>query len=108
MFGAHASHRGRRTRHTTHLGNILRPRNCSSAFVSSDMSCGSVTRKSGKSITSAQRYDFTCYIVLIEIYEQGCSHSFLAILQSIHALRVHHGDLRYDNLLVDDSGEVAI
>jgi len=47
-------------------------------------------RKSGKSITSAQR------------------HSFLAILQSIHALRVHHGDLRYDNLLVDDSGEVAI
>jgi len=47
-------------------------------------------RSSGMSISSAQRK------------------SFLAILKSIHQAGVIHGDLRYDNLMVDASDEVAI
>src|ERR1700734_549889 len=32
----------------------------------------------------------------------------MEILRSIHMAGVHHGDLRYENLLIDASGEVAI
>jgi serine/threonine protein kinase len=32
----------------------------------------------------------------------------LAALQSIHSAGVQHGDLRYHNLLIKDSGEVTI
>jgi serine/threonine protein kinase len=34
--------------------------------------------------------------------------AFLAIMRAIHSAGVHHGDLRYENLLINDSGEVAI
>jgi serine/threonine protein kinase len=33
---------------------------------------------------------------------------FLAILESIHDAGILHGNLRLDNLLVNDSGDVAI
>ena len=37
-----------------------------------------------------------------------CRDAFLITLQSIHSAGVHHGDIRYHNLLIKDSGEVTI
>src|ERR1700729_408171 len=34
--------------------------------------------------------------------------TFLAVLMAIHLAGVHHGDLRYENLLINDSGKVTI
>ena len=41
-------------------------------------------------------------------HQGRCSDAFMEILRSIHEAGVHHGDLRYENLLIDASGQVAI
>jgi tRNA A-37 threonylcarbamoyl transferase component Bud32 len=45
---------------------------------------------------------------LWKVVERHCRDQFLTILELIHEARVLHGDLRFENLLVMDSGEVAI
>jgi RIO-like serine/threonine protein kinase len=50
----------------------------------------------------------SCAAIHLQRSDERFRDAFLAGLESIHKAGVYHGDLRYENLVIDSSGDVAI
>jgi hypothetical protein len=76
-------------------------------FVIGDAGLSIHDRKANISVP--QRYTYALAFPLVSLTDGGSSsYQFLAVLKSIHNAGIIHGNLRRDNLLVNDTGEVAI